>query len=283
MNSFIFTLALVAVRTEGGSIRSSTVATLTPWSDLFSWEVALDFNPQDGSIGPVGSISYPSWMVPGIAYGDVGCRAQWGNVDGPNWKQWTVADENSVSITSGGNMLCRTINTANACKFEVGDNGVTGVAFDYSISPQCYDTSQPGGTAGVTSWLSFWIYSADVPGKYWEASSEVDFIETKWGPGQGLNLNFAGLGTQKTVKNIMSGSVSTTFKGTGTNGVQVATTADSGAGVATNTLHLSTGYFFVLDIADNKVQDNAPAGCTVKISNLKISGKVPNGQCSGLL
>ena len=115
-------------------------------------------------------------------------------------------------------------------------------------------------------------------GKYHEATAEVDFIESRHAY-PGLNMNFAGHGSQKRIKDRFHGSITATFSG---KGPTVDVTITDGNEVATYTITQSDDYFFVLDIGDNP-DDNGTKGCTVKIKNLAIVGTVPDGQCVGLV
>lgn len=179
-------------------------------------------------------------------------------------------DNRSMTMKAGDD--CRTVNTGtnNECTFTLGNNGVTEITFDFSISNACHDASG-------TNWLSFWIYSEP-----WNSNVEVDFIEGCNGPNAGgLNSNFAGNGSQVGIytksDDNWKGTITAKFSGTGNNIVANVTNSVNGR-TATSTLQRSSGYFFILDTAPTTA-----SGCSIEISNLKINGTVSSGQCTGLI
>lgn len=190
------------------------------------------------------------------------------------WKSFFTHDSTSMSITAGND--CRTLNTGsnNGCVFTVGDNGITQITFDFDISDACH-------TAAVTDWLAFWIYSQP-----WEQRAEVDFVESKYGPGSGLNVNFAGVGRQQIIfpggtSPTWKGSVTVNFSGSGS-AVNVRVSNSVNSNVATSTLTRDSGYFFVFNTTAT-----TESGCSITISNVKAKGSVardgyPNN-CNSLL
>lgn len=209
--------------------------------------------------------------------GSEGCLSQGANCTtlepgsyNGNCSEYFTFDNTSMTMTAGND--CRTVNTGtnNSCTFTLGDDGVTEIKFDFSISDACHDASG-------TDWLAFWIYSNP-----WVNTVEVDFIEGCNGPNAGgLNSNFAGVGTQIGIytqsQENWSGTITATFSGTGDNITANVTNSVNGE-TATSTLTRSSGYFFVLDTAPTTAN-----GCTVTISNLTMQGSVPSGQCTGLI
>lgn len=209
--------------------------------------------------------------------GSEGCLSQGGNctTDQPggyngNCQTYFSSDDTSMIMTAGND--CRTVNTGtnNSCTFTVGDDGVTEIKFDFSISDACHDTSG-------TDWLSFWMYSEP-----WNTSVEVDFIEGCNGPNAaGLNSNFAGSGHQVGIytqsEDNWTGTITATFSGTGDNILAEIKNSVNGQ-IARSTLKRSSDYFFVLDTAPTTA-----SGCTVTISNLTMQGTVDSGQCTGLI
>jgi hypothetical protein len=198
--------------------------------------------------------------------GEAGCQ---GTYNG-NWQSYFTTTANSISVAAGND--CRTVNTHtnNSCVFNVGTGGVTQVNFDFAVSDGCH-ASQPA------DWLAFWIYSEP-----WNSLVEVDFIESTFGPGTGLNSNFAGNGNQVVIlpggaaPPSWNGSVNAKFSGTG-GAVNVSVSNSVNSTVATSTLTRSTGYFFVMDTTPTTA-----SGCSITVSNLRVAGAVPAGQCVGL-
>jgi hypothetical protein len=176
-------------------------------------------------------------------------------------------------MTAGND--CHTVNSHEKCTFTIGDNGVTQVDFDFTVTDECHLT------VDTTEWLSFWIYS-----KPWSSTVEADFIESLNGPGGkngALNANFAGNGTQQIIFHNSnpnwSGHITTTFKGSGSSVVATTTNSHNNL-VATSTLTGDSGYFFVMDTA---LGSGGNTQCSFTVSNLKIQGTVDAGQCQGLM
>ena len=204
--------------------------------------------------------------------GEGGCNATGGSYNG-HWKSYFTYDSTSITLTAGND--CRTVNTAtcNCCIFDVGDSAITQISFDFEISDSCH-------TSEETDWLAFWMYSNP-----WTGTAEVDFIESKYGPGSGLNSNFDGNGRQvvifestDTVK--WKGSIVANFSGSG-NSVTVSVSNSVNSNIATSTLSRDSGYFFVLDTSPTTA-----SGCTVTISNVMAKGKISRENypenCDGL-
>jgi hypothetical protein len=208
-------------------------------------------------------------------YGVAGCTTQTPNPGtcNANCQSYTAAVENGIQMTAGPD--CHTVNTNSNCNFSIGDGGVTQIDFDFSVTNECHLT------VDTTEWLSFWIYSDP-----WNSTVEADFIESLNGPGGkngGLNANFAGNGNQVIIFQNgtpnWSGHITAKFSGSGSN-VQ-ATTANSHNGeVASSTLTTDSGYFFVMDTA---LGSGGNTACSFTVTNLKMKGTVPAGQCQGLM
>lgn len=218
--------------------------------------------------------------------GDAGCYSK--HPDATNNQpidSFFVFDETSMTITAGTD--CRTVQTRSnsSCVFKLGDDGVTQISFDFDISNECHTatgscSSIQNGT--VSPWLSFWMYSKNGQNPY-ERSAEVDFIETNFGPGCGLNTNFGGLGTQQVIypadpNTHWTGTITASFSGSGTS-VKTTITNSVNSNVASTTLSRDFSYFFVLNTS---VAAATTLGCTVTISNLKMEGTVPSGMCTGI-
>ena len=199
--------------------------------------------------------------------GTVGCTQNTpdgkpGGTCNPNWLTYTTITADSIAINAGGD--CRTICTNNLCNFLLGTGGVTQITFDFEVVN--YTKSD-----GNVIWLAFWIYC-----KAWQNTQEVDFIESRWGPGVGLNSNFAGQGDQVV---IYPGSATGPWKGSitanfstnpnGTIAVSVSNSVNSKIGTATlaGPTGSETGYFFVLNTCPTDQSD-----CTITISNLNVVG-----------
>lgn len=203
-------------------------------------------------------------------YGTVGCT-QKGKQCNDNWNTYFSSTQTSISIVAGDD--CRTVNTHDACKFTLGDNGLTQISFDFDVSGSCHG-------ADGTEWLAFWMYRDP-----WANTAEVDFIESKYGPGTGLNTNFAGVGNQVIIfdgstSKPWSGSVTAKFSGSGT-AVSVSVSNSNNSNVGTTTLTQSEGYYFVMDTATGSTATD----CKIKVSNLKVKGTVttPTTNCVGLI
>jgi hypothetical protein len=195
--------------------------------------------------------------------------------------QWFTATTGAspsiqISAAASGQAYCRTVNTQNTCQFNLGDGGVTQVKFDFLVTSACSQATAQG-----TEWLSFWIFNNP-----WNGQSEVDFIESRNGPGPGLNTNFDAHGNQVVIfpagPATWSGNTTTTFSGTG-NAVSVSVSNNQNSNVGTTTLNSSTGYFFAMDTAGGSNNSS----CSITVSNLSVTGKVPstlngNPNCVGL-
>jgi len=206
-------------------------------------------------------------------YGTVGCTEQPTQpMCNPDWTTYFTTTENSITMTAGDD--CRTVNTHDRCLFTVGDRGITQIRFDFTVADSCH------GAEG-TEWLAFWMYR-----KPWQKTVEVDFIESKYGPGPGLSTNLAGSGHQVVTfdpeTSPWTGSIEATFSGTG-DAVEVKVGNSHDSEVATATLAADDGYFFVLDTATGA----NVADCTITISNLEAKGTVASetipGNCAGLI
>lgn len=203
-------------------------------------------------------------------YGTAGCIEK-GKTCNANWHSYFTTTSTSITMTAGND--CRTVNTHDACRFTVGDNGLTQISFDFNVSNACH------GTSG-TEWLAFWMYRDP-----WQATAEVDFIESEFGPGTGLNSNFSGTGKQVVIFDgstsaPWSGSITATFSGTGT-AVSARVTNSHNSNVATTILVQSDGYYFVMDTATGSNSNS----CTINVSNLKVKGTIstPSSNCIGLI
>mmetsp|Transcript_10068 Transcript_10068/g.16496 ORF Transcript_10068/g.16496 Transcript_10068/m.16496 type:complete len:278 (-) Transcript_10068:20-853(-) len=204
----------------------------------------------------------------------------------------------TVSIETDG-MDCRSVSTVNTCSFDLGQNGVTKITFDFEVSAKCYTraVSHFIDDASVINWFAFWLDNVT-----WKRDREVDLIESgqgasndqypdKQGGEEGLHINFAGSGisgdkgyNQAWYDNLLTGKSSTSFKSS-ENGV-ITVTSDlfdeagvmvySKTGQATAGLKSSKGYFFVVDTAVG----GAP-GCKLTIKNIEMYGTVPDNKCQG--
>lgn len=210
-------------------------------------------------------------------YGGVACQKNGGRYNG-RYRTYFTSNDTSMTITAGND--CRQVYSGgrNGCVFDVGDNGLTEISFDFDISGSCHLPPE------TVDWFSFFISS--VP---WTQHSEVDFIESKFGgnaPGNqnnGLNTNFGGIGTQVPIFNgpntgPWKGTVTATFSGTGDN-VSVSVSNSVNTNVARSTLSTDTKYVFIL----NTTQTTA-TNCTVTISNVRTKGTVDlaSNNCVGL-
>lgn len=204
-------------------------------------------------------------------YGVLGCTQQPTDPScNPNWNTYFSTTPSSITMTAGSND-CRTVNTYDQCLFNLGTGGITEISFDFTVADSCH------GASG-TEWLAFWMYH--VP---WTNQVEVDFIESKYGPGAGLNTNFAGVGTQVIIFNAgttgWKGSITATFT-SGAGGTVNASVSNSvNKNVGTTTLSTGAGYFFVMDTAGGSTATD----CSFTISNLTAKGTVPAGTCAGLI
>lgn len=194
------------------------------------------------------------------------------------WFTTVTTGTPSIEIAAAGanETYCRTVNTENTCQFDLGDGGVNQISFDFVVSKECSQSTVQG-----TEWLAFWMFNNP-----WNGHSEVDFIESRFGPSAGLNTNFDGNGHQVVVfppgPATWTGSITATFKGTG-NAVSVSVSNSANTNVGTTTLSSSTGYFFVMDTAGGSENSS----CTITVSNLAVQGTVPstlngNANCVGL-
>jgi hypothetical protein len=208
-------------------------------------------------------------------YGVAGCTTQQPNPGkcNPNCSSYTSSTSNGITMTAGPD--CHTVNSHSDCTFTIGDKGVTQVDFDFVVTNECHQS------VGTTEWLSFWTYS-----KPWSSTVEADFIEGLNGPGGkngGLNANFAGNGAQVIIfQNSTpnwSGHITTKFSGSG-GSVMAKTTNTHNSEIASSTLTGDSGYFFVMDTA---LGSGGNAQCSFTISNLKLKGAVPAGQCKGVV
>ncbi|PHR34385.1 MAG: hypothetical protein COA38_03735 [Fluviicola sp.] len=191
--------------------------------------------------------------------GTAGCIQSGGtcNTDAASYFSY---NDTSMTMIVGND--CRTVSTADEAMFSLGDGGVTQISFDFEISDNCHAPE-----TGI-AWLAFWIYS-----KPWKNTLEVDFIESKFGPSNGLNTNFAGApGTHQVqifdTEASWKGSIVAKFTTNG-NSVNVEVTNSNNSNVAKATLSGKDGYFFVMDTATGSTAE----GGTFTISNLSVEGK----------
>jgi len=207
-------------------------------------------------------------------YGVAGCTTQASpGTCNADCESYFAAVENGMEMTAGND--CHTVNSHEACTFTIGDNGVTQIDFDFTVTDECHET------VDTTEWLSFWIFRNP-----WSSTVEADFIESLNGPGGkngALNANFAGNGHQVIIFDNATpnwqGHITAKFSGSG-NAV-TATTANSHNGdVAMSTLTEDSGYFFVMDTA---LGSGGNVQCKFTITNLTMQGTVPEGQCTGLI
>ncbi|MBM4268822.1 MAG: hypothetical protein FJ144_19775 [Deltaproteobacteria bacterium] len=207
-------------------------------------------------------------------YGVAGCTTQQNpGTCNSNCQSYTASVPNGIQMTAGND--CHTVNSHEACTFNIGDGGVTQIDFDFSVTDACHET------VDTTEWLSFWIYS-----RPWSSTVEADFIESLYGPGGkngALNANFAGNGQQVIIfpnsNPSWSGHITAKFSGSGDN-VTATTTNSKNSRVASSTLTGSTGYFFVMDTA---LGSGGNTACSFTITNLKMQGTVADGQCQGIM
>jgi len=207
-------------------------------------------------------------------YGVAGCTTQANpGTCNSDCQSYFAPIENGMEMTAGND--CHTVNSHEACTFTIGDNGVTQIDFDFTVTDECHET------VDTTEWLSFWIFRNP-----WSSTVEADFIESLNGPGGkngALNANFAGNGQQVIIFDNATpnwqGHITAKFSGSGSN--VTATTANShNSEVATSTLTEDSGYFFVMDTA---LGSNGNTQCKFTITNLTMQGTVPEGQCTGLI
>lgn len=208
-------------------------------------------------------------------YGVAGCTTVSGGTCNPNCQSYSssIDNGNGIQMTAGSD--CHTIDSHQDCTFDIGDNGVTQVDFDFTVTDQCHLT------VDTTEWLSFWIFRNP-----WNSMVEADFIESLNGPGGkngALNANFAGNGDQVIIfpnsAPNWQGHITTKFSGSGTS-VQAMTTNSANDQVASSTLIKDSGYFLVMDTA---LGSGGNTQCSFTVSNVKLQGKVPTGQCTGLI
>jgi hypothetical protein len=207
-------------------------------------------------------------------YGVAGCTTQQNpGTCNSNCQSYTTSVTNGIQMTAGND--CHTVNSHEACTFNIGDGGVTQIDFDFSVTDACHQT------VDTTEWLSFWIYS-----RPWSNTVEADFIESLYGPGGkngALNANFAGNGQQVIIfpnsNPSWSGHITAKFSGSGNN-VTATTTNSQNSQIASSTLTGNAGYFFVMDTA---LGSGGNTACSFTITNLKMQGTVPNGQCQGIM
>lgn len=207
-------------------------------------------------------------------YGGVACQNQ-GNPYNGNWQSYFSYDSSSITITAGND--CRQLNTGTnaGCVFDIGDNGLTEISFDFEISEACHNS------VASTDWLAFWMCSAP-----WVRTAEVDFIESVHGPANGgLNSNFGGLGNQQHIflssdTAAWKGSIRATFSGSG-NEVQVSVHNSINTNVASSTLSQDSNYIFVFNTTQT-----TESGCTMTISNVRAKGTLTGGtqanNCTGI-
>ncbi|WP_444998026.1 hypothetical protein [Aliikangiella sp. IMCC44359] len=204
-------------------------------------------------------------------YGTLGCMNK-GKQCNDNWQSYFKSTANSITMTAGND--CRTVSTHDSCQFTVGDGAITAINFDFDISDSCH------GPDGI-EWLSFWMYRDP-----WSNTVEVDFIESKYGPGSGLNTNFAGVGNQVVIFDSSQttrwkGSIMASFSGSG-NAVEVTVSNSNNSNIATTTLTESDGYYFVMDTATGSTATD----CQITVSNLVVTSDInytsQMNQCVGL-
>jgi hypothetical protein len=98
-----------------------------------------------------------------------------------------------------------------------------------------------------------------------------------------LNSNFAGNGQQveffQNANSNWSGHITAKFSGSGNN-VQATISNNHDGQVASSTLTRDSGYFFVMDTA---LGSGGNTQCSFGVSNLKMQGTVPAGQCQGII
>jgi hypothetical protein len=158
---------------------------------------------------------------------------------------------------------CRTVSCNENLNFILGNNGVTTINFYFSVTGD-WSTQGEG-----LPWFAFWIYSNP-----WTNTREVDFIESVFGPGTGLNTNFAGQGTQVAIYDLSTltpwnGTITATFANVPNSDEIAVTVVNSvNSNVGTATLSTANGYFFVLDTAGGAT---AGTNCQITISNLTMA------------
>ena len=233
--------------------------------------------PRLGSSGPsVYSLfeCSPCDPYPG-QYGVAGCTTVSHGTCNSDCQSYSSSIENGNGIEMTAGADCHTMDSHEACTFTIGDNGVTQVDFDFSVTDQCHLT------VDTTEWLSFWIFRNP-----WNSMVEADFIESLNGPGGkngALNANFAGNGQQVIIFHNgnpnWKGHITTKFAGSGSN-VLATTTNSNNNEAASSTLIEDSGYFLVMDTA---LGSNGNTQCSFTVTNLKLQGTVPAGQCAGLI
>ena len=215
----------------------------------------------------------PCNPYPGM-YGVAGCTTQQNpGTCNDDCASYFSSIPNGMQMVAGND--CHTINSHDDCLFDIGDNGVTQVDFDFTVTDACHQTID------TTEWLSFWIYSDP-----WNSTVEADFMESLNGPGGrngALNANFAGNGQQVIIfpnsAPNWQGHITTKFSGSG-GSVSATTTNSANSQVASSTLIRDSGYFFVMDTA---LGSGGNTACSFPIANLKIKCTVPAGQSAGLM
>ena len=208
-------------------------------------------------------------------YGTGGCTTtfKFGTCN-PNCSTYFASIDDGIKMTAGSD--CRTVNSNSndKCTFTLGDNGVTQIDFDYTVTDECH------ATVNTTEWLAFWMFSNNPK---WTPQVEVDLIESYYGPNSGgLNSNFDNNGHQvgifRNEETNWHGHITAKFWGTG-DAVNVSVSNDHNSQVATSTLQRESGYFFVMDTA----LGSGNTDCSFTVSNLQMKGNVPSGQCVGVM
>lgn len=209
------------------------------------------------------------------AYGVAGCTTVSHGTCNQDCTSYSSSVDNGNGIQMSAGADCHTIDSHQDCTFDIGDKGVTQVDFDFTVTDQCHLT------VDKTEWLSFWIFRNP-----WNNMVEADFIESLNGPGGkngALNANFAGNGQQVIIfpndNPNWTGHITTKFSGSGTS-VLAMTTNSANSQVASSTLIEDSGYFLVMDTA---LGSGGNTACSFTVSNVKLQGTVPAGQCTGLI
>ena len=266
-------------RSRASELRATAIALLVSLPLVVGvFQACSDGGTQPEVSSPEPSSAYglfgcsPCDPYPG-QYGVAGCTTVSHGTCNSDCQSYFAPVDTGMQMTAGPD--CHTVNSHEACTFDIGDNGVTQVDFDFTVTDECHLT------VDTTEWLSFWIFRNP-----WNSTVEADFIESLNGPGGkngALNANFAGNGQQVIIFHNdnpnWSGHITTKLSGSGSS-VLATTTNSHNSDVAMSTLIEDSGYFFVMDTA---LGSGGNTQCSFTVSNLKLQGTVPAGQCQGVM
>ena len=250
-----------------------------------------------------GTSTWPDLFIPTCSSG--GCLSYYPQC--PSSKQYFFTTDDSISINAMNTdgTACMAIEAYDKCRFLIGDEGVTHVTFDFTISQTCYSPTE------TIAWLSFWMRSQP-----YSSRAEVDFVESKHGPAiNGLNTNFDAHGCQVPIycgtssepptagcpplqactpsTEDWTGSVTALFTGPPDEvKASVSTTSNGNVGTSTLTggptsLSNGMGYYFLMDVSPETTGVVISKDCYITVSKLAVRGTVPSTidgkpNCTGL-